>query len=214
MPISPYPLYSDNISTINATFTDLSNVSTLQVTPSSLRLSGPSKAMNLAISSINFSDSNGSSLLNTTTLDINTSAGKKLSLSGINSSFDITTSGSLNLNVSSLLLKGLPAPGGGANSLIGGGANGLQWFSISNLLSLEAGVYTNSSSNTSANIQFAADYASVPAVILTPDSDGSGNIIAVGLDNVSVGGFTAIFAQSNLKRFHFVVLPVNTAYTI
>jgi len=212
MPISPYPLYSDNISTVNATFTDLSNVSTLQVTHSSLRLSGPTKAMNLAISSINFSDSNGSSLLNTSSLAINTST-SRLSLSGSNSSFNLTTSGSLNLNVSSLLLKGLPAPGG-ANSLIGGGANGLEWFSISSLLSLEAGVYTNSSSNTSANIQFATDYGSVPAVILTPDSDGSGNIIAVGLDNVSVGGFTAIFAQSTLKRFHFVVLPVNTAYTI
>jgi len=213
MPISPYPLYSDNISTVNATFTDVNNVSTLQVTPSSVRLSDTTNAMNLAISSINFSDSNGSSLLTTTSLAINTST-DGISLSGVNSSFDLTTAGSLNLNVSHVLLQGVAPTGVASNSLIASGANGLEWFSITTLLSLEAGVYVNASSNTSANIQFVAEYGSVPAVIITPDSDGSGNIIAVGLDNVSVGGFTAIFAQSTLKRFHFVVLPVNTDYTI
>lgn len=211
---SPYPLYSDNISTVNVTLSNASNV--LQVGPSSLSLVNVSSdQLNLNVSSINFSDSNGNSQLTTTSLALNTSS-SGLTVSGTNSSFEITTSGSLNLNASSVLLNGVAAPGPLGESLIANGANGLQWFSITTLLSLETGVYTNTSGNTSATITFtpAYPYTSVPSVVITPDADGSGNIVPISLNGVNVSGFNAIWNNSDLKKFHFVVLPVNSSYTV
>lgn len=211
---SPYPLYSDNISTVNVTLSDATNV--LQVGPSSLSLVNvSSKQFTLNVSSINFSDSVGHSHLTTTSLALNTST-SGLTVSGTNSSFNITTAGSLNLNASSILLNGVAAPGPAGESLIANSANGLQWFSVTSLLGLEAGVYTNVSSNTSVAITFtpANPYTSVPSVVITPDADGSGNIIPISLNGVNVSGFNAIWNNSDLKKFHFVVLPINTSYTV
>ena len=214
MPSSPYPLYSDNISTVNVTLSDANNV--LQVGPSTLSLVNVSShQLTLNVSSINFSDSVGHSHLTTTSLALNTST-SGLTLSGTNSSFNLTTAGSLNLNASSVLLNGLAATGPAGQSLIAHGINGLEWFSVTSLLGLEAGVYTNVSSNTSATISFtpAFPYSSVPSVVITPDADGSGNIIPVSLNGVNVSGFNAIWNSPELKKFHFVVLPINTSYTV
>lgn len=214
MATSPYPLYSDNISTVNVTLSDVNNV--LQVGPSSLSLvDTANNALTLNVSSVNFSDSDGHSHLTTTSLALNTST-SGLTVSGTNSSFELTTAGSLNLNASSILLNGVAAPGPVGESLIANGANGLQWFSVSSLLGLEAGVYVNTLGNTSVKIEFDvnAPYSSAPAVVITPDSDGSGNIIPVALDGVNVSGFTAIWNNSALKRFNFVVLPMNSSYTV
>jgi len=211
---SPYPLYSDNISTVNVTLSDANNV--LQVGPSTLSLVNVSSdQLTLNVSSINFSDSVGHSHLTTTSLDLNTST-SGLTLSGNNSSFNITTSGSLNLNASSVLLNGVAATGPVGESLIANGPNGLQWFSVTSLLGLEAGVYTNTTNATSATISFtpANPYSSVPSVVITPDADGSGNIIPVSLNGVNVSGFNAIWNSPELKKFHFVVLPINTSYTV
>ena len=211
---SPYPLYSDNISTVNVTLSNANNV--LQVGPSALSLVNvSSEQLTLNVSSVNFSDVTGHSHLTTTSLALNTST-SGLTVSGTNSSFNITTAGSLNLNASSVLLNGVAAPGPAGESLIANSANGLQWFSVTTLLGLEAGVYTNSSSNTSATITFtpANPYTSVPSVVITPDADGSGNIIPISLNGVNVSGFNAIWNNADLKKFHFVVLPVNSSYTV
>ena len=214
MATSPYPLYSDNISTVNVTLSNATNV--LQVGPSALTLvNATSEQFTLNVSSVNFSDVTGHSHLTTTSLALNTST-SGLTVSGTNSSFAITTAGSLNLNASSVLLNGVAAPGPAGESLIANSANGLQWFSVTTLLGLEAGVYTNSSSNTSATITFtpANPYTSVPSVVITPDADGSGNIIPISLNGVNVSGFNAIWNNADLKKFHFVVLPVNSSYTV
>lgn len=214
MATSPYPLYSDNISTVNVTLSDATNV--LQVGPSALSLvDTANNALTLNVSSVNFSDATGHSELTTTSLALNTGTAG-LTVAGSNSSFEITTAGSLNLNASSVLLNGVAAPGPVGESLIANGANGLQWFSVTSLLGLEAGVYTNVSSLTSAAITFTAEnpYTSVPSVVITPDADGSGNVIPVSLNGVTTSGFNAIWGSTDLKKFHFVVLPVNTSYTV
>jgi hypothetical protein len=214
MVVSTYPLYSDNISTVNVTLSDATNV--LQVGPSTLSLvNATNEQLTLNVSSVNFSDVTGHSALTTTSLALNT-ADAGLTLSGTNSSFELTTAGSLNLNASSVLLNGVAAPGPVGESLIANGANGLQWFSVSSLLGLEAGVYTNTAGNTSVKINFDATgpYTVPPAVVITPDADGSGNIIPVALNGVNVSSFNAIWNNSNLKKFSFDVLPINSSYTV
>ena len=214
MATSPYPLYSDNISTVNVTLSNASNV--LQVGPSTLSLVDTSNnALTLNVSSVNFSDAVGHSHLTTTSLALNTGT-SGLTVSGTNSSFAITTAGSLNLNASSVLLNGVAAPGPAGQSLIANSSSGLQWFSVTTLLGLEAGVYTNTNGNTSTTITFTPEYpyTSVPSVVITPDADGSGNIIPISLNGVNVSGFNAIWNNADLKKFHFVVLPVNTSYAI
>lgn len=214
MATSPYPLYSDNISTVNVTLSDATNV--LQVGPSSLSLvDTANNALTLNVSSVNFSDAAGHSELTTTSLALNTGTAG-LTVAGSNNSFEITTAGSLNLNASSVLLNGVAATGPVGESLIANGPNGLQWFSVTSLLGLEAGVYTNVSSLTSAEITFtpANPYTSVPAVVITPDADGSGNIVPVSLNGVTTTGFNAVWNSAELKKFSFVVLPINTSYTV
>jgi hypothetical protein len=212
------PFYVDNVSAINATFADAgnANVSTLQINPSSLVLSDiNTNLMQLDIHSINFSDSSGTCMLDTTSLSLNTTQ-SNLKLSGVNSSYDLTIApgSSLNLNVSKLLLSGIPAPATGGQNLVAQGQNGLQWFSITDLLNLEAGLYRNFSSTTSANITFNRPYLSPPSVVVTPDADGSGNIIPVALNGVSTTNFSVIFASNKLNKFNFVVLPINSIYSI
>jgi len=209
----PLPLYSDNISSVHVTLTDVTNVSTLQVSPSHLILNDGANLMNLNISSVNFSDANGYSEITTTSLALNTSS-STFSVSGTNSSYDVTTPGSLNLNASTVLLNGVAAPGPAGQSLIANGTNGLQWFSVSNLLNLEAGVYSNTSSDTSVVIPFNTSYTAIPAVVLTSDSDGSGNIVPVALDGITTTNFSVVFGSGALKKFSFVVLPINTSYTV
>jgi len=212
------PFYADNVSSINATFSDAgnANASTLQVKPSSLILSDVNtNLMQLDIHSINFSDSSGTCTLDTTSLSLNTTQ-SNLKLSGINSSYDLTIAAgsSLNLNVSKVLLSGIPAPATGGQNLIAQGQNGLQWFSITDLLNLESGLYRNFSSAISANIVFNKPYLSAPAVVVTPDADGSGNIIPVALNGVSTTNFSVIFASNKLNKFSFIVLPMNSTYSV
>jgi len=207
--------YSDNISTMNVTYTDPTNVSTLQVTPSKLVMKDGTNIMRLNISSLNFSDSVGKSLLTTTSLSLNTLT-SKLSLSGIDNSYSLNVSSgsTLDLNVSKVLLSGVPAPAGPGQSLIAQGANGLKWFTITDLLKLEAGIYENDNFSTAAYIKFNTDYLTPPSVVITPDANGNNNLIPVSLNGVTTEGFNVIFGSRRLTHFNFIVLPINSTYSM
>ncbi len=207
--------YSDNISTMNVTFTDRTNVSTLQATASSLVMQDSINQMDLNISSINFSDTFGKSKLTTTSFSLETLT-SKLSLSGVDNSYNLNVSSgsTLNLNVSKVLLSGIPAPAGPGQSLIAQGANGLKWFTITDLLKLEAGIYENDNFSTAAYIKFNTDYLTPPSVVITPDANGNNNLIPVSLNGVTTEGFNVIFGSRRLTHFNFIVLPINSTYSI
>jgi hypothetical protein len=213
--ISTTPLYADNLSSIYATFNN-GNAS-LNIRPDLVQLVDEiaGVSMNLGASLINFSDVSGKSELTTTSLNMSTAAGGNLKLSGVNSSFILSTPGTLNFSVGELILNGVPAPAGPGQSLIANDKNGgLQWFTITDLLNLEAGVYTNNSNDTRATIEFGKPYMSAPAVVITPDSDSNGQIIPVSLNGVSTQNFSVVFGSNQLKKFNFVVLPINSTYSI
>jgi len=207
--------YSDNISSMNVTFVDKTNVSTLQVTASSLVMEDDTNIMNLNISSLNFSDTLGKSQLTTTSLSLETLQ-SKLSLSGVNSSFilNVSSGATLDLNVSKILLCGLPPPGTEGQSLIAQGKNGLKWFTITDLLKLEAGIYENDNFSTAARINFNTSYLSPPAVVITPDAAGNNNLIPVSLNGVNKEGFNVIFGSRRLTHFNFIVLPINSTFSM
>jgi len=217
-PVSATPLYADNLSSITATFNN-GNAS-LNLTPNLVQLTDltTSVNMNLTSSAINFSDVSGKSSMTTTSLNMSTVGPNpgSLSLSGVNSSFILTTPGAFNLSVGKLQLNGVDAPSTPGQSLIANDPvnGGLQWFTITDLLNLEAGIYTNLTSDTTANITFAKPYNTVPAVVITPDSDANGQIIPVSLNGVSVNNFSVIFGSNKLKKFSFVVLPVNSRFSL
>jgi len=208
-------LYSDNISSMNITHTDSTNVSTLQVTPSSLVMKDGSNIMKMNISSINFSDDKGTSLHTTTSLSLNTLS-SRLSLSGVDNCYNLTVASgaTLDLNVSKILLEGLPPPSGDGQSLIAQGRNGLKWFTITDLLKLEAGIYENDNFSTAAYIKFNTPYLTPPSVVITPDADGKDNLIPISLNGVTRDGFKVIFGSRRLTHFNFVVLPINSTYSM
>ena len=207
--------YSDNISTINVTFTDVTNMSTLQATASSLVMHDGTNSMALNISSINFSDTLGASELTTTSLSLSTLT-SELSLSGVDSSFNLTLAqgASLDLNVSKVLLSGVPAPSGPGQSLIAQGQNGLKWFSVTDLLKLVAGIFENDNSSTAAHITFNTPYLTPPSVVITPDSRGNNQLIPISLNGVTTDGFDVIFGSRRLTHFNFIVLPINSTYSV
>jgi hypothetical protein len=207
--------YSDNISTMNVTYTDSTNVSTLQATASKLVMQDGTNIMKLNISSINFSDTGGKSLLTTTSLSLETLT-SKLSLSGVDNSYSLNVSAgsTLDLNVSSVLLSGIPAPAIEGQSLIAQGRNGLQWFTITDLLKLEAGVYENDNFSTAASIKFNTPYTTPPSVVITPDANGNNNLIPISLNGVTNQGFNVIFGSRRLTHFNFIVLPINSTYSV
>uniref|UniRef100_A0A6C0D236 Uncharacterized protein n=1 Tax=viral metagenome TaxID=1070528 RepID=A0A6C0D236_9ZZZZ len=214
-PVSTTPLYADNLSSITATFNN-GNAS-LNLSPTLVNLTDTTTyvSMNLSASAINFSDVSGKSSLTTTSLNMSTVGGGSFQLSGVDSSFILTTPGSFNLSVGKLQLNGVQAPSTPGQSLIANDASGgLQWFTITDLLNLEAGIYTNLTNDTTANIQFAKPYNTVPAVVITPDSDANGQIIPVSLNGVSPSNFSVIFGSNKLKKFSFVVLPVNSRFSV
>jgi archaellin len=201
-PVSTTPLYADNLSSITATFNN-GNAS-LNLSPTLVQLTDQTTfvTMNLSASAINFSDESGQSSLTTTSLNMSTVGGGSFQLSGVDSSFILTSPGSFNLSVGKLQLNGVDAPSTSGQSLIANDASGgLQWFTITDLLNLEAGIYTNLTNDTTANIQFAKPYNTVPAVVITPDSDAKGQIIPVSLNGVSVNNFSVIFGSNKLKKF-------------
>ena len=207
--------YSDNISAMNVTFVDKTNVSTLQVTASSLVMEDDTNIMNLNISSLNFSDTFGKSKLTTTSFSLETLT-SKISLSGVDNSYSLNVSSgsTLDLNVSKILLSGLPPPGGPGQSLIAQGKNGLKWFTITDLLKLEAGIYENDNFSTAARINFNTSYLSPPAVVITPDAAGNNNLIPVSLNGVNKEGFNVIFGSRRLTHFNFIVLPINSTFSM
>ena len=214
-PVSATPLYADNLSSIAATFNNGNASLNLLSNLVQLIDNTTSVSMNLSASAINFSDVSGKSSLTTTSLNMSTVGGGSFQLSGVDSSFILTTPGSFNFSVGKLQLNGIDAPSTTGQSLIANDASGgLQWFTITDLLRLEAGIYTNLTSDTTANVQFAQPYMTVPAVIITPDSDASGQIIPVSLNGVSLNNFSVIFGSNKLKKFSFVVLPVNSRYSV
>ena len=218
--MSTFPLYADNISSIRATFNN-GNASTLSLETNLIKLTDTINLMNLSASAINFSDASGQTSLTTAALNISTSSGSlslsgtSLSLSSANSSFTLSTNGTLNISASKVQLNGVYAPSTPGQSLIANDASGgLQWFTITDLLNLEAGIYTNLTNDINANITFARNYTSPPAVVITPDSDASGQIIPISLNGVTINNFSVIFGSNKLKKFNFVVLPTNSAYSL
>ena len=209
------PLYVDNLSSIYATFNN-GNASTLNIMPNLIKLSDTQNLMNISSSAINFSDRNGKSLLSTTSLNLNTSQGGSLSLyGGDNNIFHLDTSGTLDISASKVTLNGVPAPSVNGQSLIANDSTGgLKWFSITDLLNLEAGIYTNLTNDINPTISFGKTYSNIPAVVITPDSDSSGQIVPVSLNGVTTTNFSVIFGSNKLKKFSFIVLPVNSAYSI
>lgn len=207
--------YSDNISSMNVTFTDRTNVSTLHVTASSLVMEDDTNIMKLNISSLNFSDTLGKSQLTTTSLSLDTLE-STFSLSGVDSSYSLTvgSGATLDLNVSSVLLSGIPAPAIQGQSLIAQGKNGLQWFTITDLLKLEAGIYENDNFSTAAHIKFNTSYLTPPSVVITPDSRGNNQLIPISLNGVTTEGFDVIFGSRRLTHFNFIVLPINSTYSV
>lgn len=207
--------YSDNISTINVTFSDATNVSTLQATASKLVMKDGTNSMNLNISSLNFSDTIGKSQLSTTSLSLQTLT-SKLSLSGVDNSYSLNVSSgsTLDLNVSKVLLSGIPAPAVEGQALIAQGKNGLQWFTITDLLKLEAGIFENDNFSTAAYIKFNSQYITPPSVVITPDANGNNNLIPVSLNGVTKDGFNVIFGSRRLTHFNFIVLPINSTYSV
>jgi hypothetical protein len=203
---STYPLWADQVYAINLSFSDPANASTSVygvVTPSNLNLTNSSAGtyMNLSSSLLNFSTSN--STLNLSTTAITATNG-----------FALNVSGSLNINASKVVLNGVSAPATPGQALIANDASGgLQWFTITDLLNLEAGVYVNNF-NTSATIPFNKPYGVPPAVVITPDagSVANGRIIPVTLAGVSTTNFNVLFGSNKLTRFNFVVLPINSVY--
>lgn len=214
VPYSTTPLYADNLSSIHATLNN-GNASTLFLEPNLIKFSDTVNLMNLSASVINFSDPNGKSSVTTTSLNINTSSGASLSLYGNNQKLYLNTSGVLDISATSVTLNGTQAPATSGQALIANDSNGgLKWFTITDLLNLEAGIYTNLTSDINANITFGRQYASVPAVVITPDSDSSGQIIPVSLNGVTTTNFSVIFGSNKLKKFSFVVLPVNSSFSV
>jgi hypothetical protein len=197
-----------DVASIN--FVDSAGDSKLKTTELSMNNGNRHTVMNAA--SINFSDSDGESKLKTTEFSLKTSGpnSKKLSIYGEENNFAIDASGAnLNLNVSTLFLSGRDAPTTTGTSVIAQGVNGLQWFTVSDLLSIEAGVFTNITSEMSADISFSVHYTNPPSVVITP-SAAEGKIVPVAIDYVDNLGFKAIFGSNELKKFNFVVLPVSS----
>jgi hypothetical protein len=209
-----FTFYADNISSVSATFNN-GNSSSLTLASTAINLTDTINSMNLNASSISFSDPNGQSILTTTSLNMSGYGGGSLSLSGLNSSFTLETEGTLNISAAKLQLNGISPPTTSGQSLIANDPNGgLQWFTITDLLNLEAGIYTNLTNDINANIVFGRTYITAPAVVITPDSDTNGQIIPVSLNGVTTTSFNVIFGSNKLKKFNFVVLPVNSAYSV
>jgi|LauGreSBDMM110SN_4_FD.fasta_scaffold24199_2 hypothetical protein len=203
---SYYPLWADQVYSVNVSLADLADSSvTAAFTPTNIILTNSTAGSYIDISSdtINFSTSTTQMSLTATEL-ISTNA------------FSLNISGVLDISAGSITLNGTAAPATSGQALIANDAQngGLKWFSITDLLNLEAGVYTNTNSSTGASITFSDPYESPPAVVVTPDCGENGRIIPVSLAGVTTTGFSVVFGSNRLDKFNFVVLPVNSSYSL
>jgi hypothetical protein len=198
---STYPLWADELRTYNAVIANPENSSTTiygSVTPSTINLTNVSNSNNYYMDL-------SSSVLNFSTSD------HKLSLTAS----ALTVNGAFDISASSITLNGTAAPSTDGQALIANDANGgLKWFTITDLLNLEAGVFVNNANAINADITFAQTYGTPPAVVITPDCGANGRIIPVSLAGVTTTGFSALFGSNKLTKFNFVVLPVNSTYSI
>ena len=129
---------------------------------------------------------------------------------------DLSSTTRLNVSVTGLLLNGVGAPKDGA--LVASTSTGLGWTTISDFLQLDTDRVHNVNSVTAMNVSFSSgvSYSTIPSVILTADSDGSGQIIPISLDGYLVNesshfsGFKVLFGSSKLKYFNYLVLPQTT----
>lgn len=219
------PVYSDNLNTFHITVDntfDPNSSTVMDLHPEEIKMehTGTKDKSMMTVSSINFSDAGGESDLRSTKLSLETKDGdkrSKLTLSGNKNNFAIdAVNASLDLNVSTLFLSGKDAPTTGGTSVIAQGKNGLQWFTVSDLLSIEAGRFVNPTgvnASTGADINFAIKYTHPPSVVITPSAAGD-KIIPVSLNEVTQNGFKAIFASSELREFNFIVLPINSSSSL
>ena len=206
---STYPLWADQVYAINLSLSDPANFSTSvrgYVTPSTINLtntSGVNNAVNLTASQINFSTQNASLSLSASQFNAT-------------SNYGLNVTGALDISAGSVTLNGTPAPTTTGQALIANDAvyGGLKWFTITDLLQLEAGSFSNINFSTGASITFAQPYGTPPAVVITPDCGVNGRIIPVSLAGVTNSGFNAIFGSNKLTSFNFVVLPNNSAYSL
>jgi len=132
---------------------------------------------------------------------------------------DLSSNTMLNVSVTGLLLNGVIAPKVG--SLVASTSSGLGWTTISDFLQLDSDRVQNTDGVTNMEITFYNNvtYTKAPAIILTPDSDGSGQIIPVSLDGylstttgdvTTYTGFKVLFGSTKLKYFNYLVLPTNS----
>jgi len=203
---SYYPLWADQVYSVNVSLADpTDNTVTAEFTSRNINLTNSSQSsyMNISSDTINFSTSTTRMTLDATKLNTT-------------SAFALNVSGDLNISAVRVTLNGTPAPSTNGQALIANDAQngGLKWFSITDLLNLEAGVYTNTNSSTGASITFSDPYESPPAVVVTPDCGENGRIIPVSLAGVTTTGFSVVFGSNRLDKFNFVVLPVNSSYSL
>lgn len=190
--ITTTPLVADLINTDQIVLTNIASNSNLEINASSIILTNTSSGTKT--SSLSYIHDEAGAILN---LGSNTR---------------------LNVSVTKLLLNGVSAPNVG--SLVAHTSTGLGWTSITDFLQLDTDRVYNVSAVSAMNVSFSpgVTYSSYskPAILLTPDSDGSGQIIPISLDgyltdgNADFCGFKVLFGSSKLKYFNYLVLPQTT----
>lgn len=200
-----YPLWADQVYSINVSLADpLDNTVSAAMSSKNINLTNSTQGsyMNISSDTINFSTSTTRMTLDAS--ELNTT-----------SAFALNVSGVLDISAGSITLNGTAAPSTSGQALIANDLNGgLKWFTITDLLQLEAGMFTNTNSSTGANVTFGQTYGSPPAVVITPDCGANGRIIPVSLAGVTTTGFNVVFGSNRLDKFNFVVLPVNSSYSV
>jgi len=204
---SYFPLWADQVYSANVSLADPTVGSTVTAVLSSKNInltnSSTAKYMNISSDLLNFSTSTHNMTLSAS--DLTTSG-----------AFALTVDGALDISAGTITLNGIAAPSTDGQALIANDAQngGLKWFTITDLLQLEAGMFTNTNSSTGATVTFGQTYGSPPAVVITPDCGVNGRIIPVSLAGVTTSGFNVVFGSNRLDKFNFVVLPVNTSYSV
>jgi hypothetical protein len=211
-----------SVSSIN--FSDASGVTTLNTT--SLNISTDQTNLDVGLSGKNVNVVTPFAL-NLSSVNLNIDAGN----GDINTnSYGVNISSvALSLNATTCLSVTLPTGSGSATQVLSGDGSGyVKWLDFSALalsaaLNIEAGTYINNGNiSTTISFQTPYPYATLngsplpPVVLLTPDADGSGNIIPVSINGYNNDGdyfnsFDVIFGSSKLKRLNFVVLPTSGA---
>jgi hypothetical protein len=194
--------YTDVIDTYNV------NVSHLNA---SLIITDGTNYANINSSTINFSSIESNTTTTISLGGINVS-GENVSLTLTDISSSVVISGkSINLGVSTqITVNG--STGNDGDVLTSSGPNNTpHWHSISDFLNIEAGKFHNVSGARGVDILFGREYTEAPTVLITANSDGSGNVIPVSLDGVNMSGAKVIFSSTKLNYLNYVIFPLTSS---